>query len=43
MKKLNVLLMKIDAKQDPPVNINSQQDYYRKVVERITLRSNSKK
>lgn len=43
MKKLNVLLMKIDAKRSTPVNINSQQDYYRKVVERITLRSRAKK
>jgi hypothetical protein len=43
MKKLNVLLMKMDAKRESPVNINSQQDYYRKVVERITLRSKSKK
>ncbi len=43
MKKLNVLLMKIDAKRTSPVNITSQQDYYRKVVERITLRSRAKK
>ena len=43
MKKLNVLLMKMDAKRESPVNINSQQEYYRKVVERITLRSKSKK
>lgn len=38
MKKLNVLLMKMDEKRDQPVNISSQSDYYRKVVERITLR-----
>lgn len=31
------------AMQDSPVNINSQQDYYRKIVKRINLRSNSKK
>lgn len=43
MKKLNVLLMKIDAKRSSPVNITCQQDYYRKVVERITLRSRAKK
>lgn len=43
MKKLNVLLMKIDTKRTTPVNITSQQDYYRKVVERITLRSRAKK
>lgn len=43
MKKLNVLLMKIDAQRSTPVSINSQQDYYQKVVERITLHSKSKK
>lgn len=43
MKKLNVLLMKMDAKRESPVNISSQQDYYRKVVERITLHSKTKK
>jgi len=39
MKKLNVLLMKMDERRDSPVNIPSQSEYYRKVVERITLRS----
>ena len=43
MKKLNVLLMKIDAQRPTPANINSQQEYYQKVVERITLHSKSKK
>lgn len=43
MKKLNVLLMKIDARRSSPVNIAEQEDYYRKVVERITLHSRSKK
>ena len=43
MKKLNVLLMKMDSKRDQPVNISSQQEYYRKVVERITLHSKAKK
>ncbi len=43
MKKLNVLLMKIDAQRSSPVNIAGQQDYYQKVVERITLHSKSKK
>lgn len=42
MKKLNVLLMKMDEKRDNPVNISSQSEYYRKVVERITLKSNKK-
>ena len=43
MKKLNVLLMKIDAQRSSPVNIAGQNDYYQKVVERITLYSKSKK
>ncbi len=43
MKKLNVLLMKIDAQRSSPVNIAGQNDYYQKVVERITLHSKSKK
>ncbi len=43
MKKLNVLLMKIDAQRSTPVNIAEQSDYYQKVVERITLHSKSKK
>ena len=43
MKKLNVLLMKIDANRESPANISSQNEYYRKVVERITLHSKSKK
>lgn len=38
MKKLNVLLMKIDAKRTSPSNIQQQDDYYRKVVERISLK-----
>jgi hypothetical protein len=43
MKKLNVLLMKIDAQRSSPVNITSQDEYYRKVVERVTLHSRTKK
>jgi hypothetical protein len=43
MKKLNVLLIKIDAKRQVPANISSQSEYYRKVVERITLHSKTKK
>ncbi len=39
MKKLNVLLMKIDARRPVSSNISSQHDYYRKVVEKITLHS----
>jgi hypothetical protein len=43
MKKLNVLLMKLEAKRSSPANIASQDDYYRKVVERITLNSQKRK
>jgi len=38
MKKLNLLLMKIDAKRSTPSNIQQQDDYYRKVVERISVK-----
>jgi hypothetical protein len=43
MKKLNVLLMKIDAQRSSPINIAGQDEYYQKVVERITLHSKAKK
>lgn len=42
MKKLNVLLMKVDAKRPFSSSISNQHDYYRKVVEKITVRSRSK-
>jgi hypothetical protein len=41
MKKLHVLLMKIDAKRSTPVNVAQQDEYYRRLVERITV--NTKK
>lgn len=41
MKKLDVLLMKIDAKRPSSTSISSQHAYYSNVVERITV--NSKK
>jgi hypothetical protein len=37
MKKLSVLLMKIDARRGKVSNIARQDNYYRKVVEKITL------
>ncbi len=43
MKKLDILLMKIDAKRTRPANIANQDDYYQKVVERVTLHSKKKK
>jgi hypothetical protein len=42
MKKLNVLLMKVDARRSFSSNISRQHDYYRKVVERISLHSTEK-
>jgi len=39
MKKLNVLLMKMEASRKTPTNLAAQDDYYRKVVERISLNS----
>jgi len=39
MKKLSILLMKIDAQRGPVSNIAHQNDYYRKVVERVTIRA----
>jgi hypothetical protein len=42
MKKLNVLLMKVEAKRSFASNIASQDDYYRRVVEKITVKSTKK-
>lgn len=38
MKKLNVLLMKVEEKRAFRSNIATQDDYYRKVVEKITVK-----
>ncbi|MGL1930826.1 MAG: DUF1992 domain-containing protein [Desulfotalea sp.] len=35
MKKLSVLLMKIESRSDRPINIANQDEYYSKVVERV--------
>lgn len=43
MKKLSVLLMKVEAKRSYSSNIATQQDYYRQVVERITVKTKAKK
>jgi hypothetical protein len=39
MKKLNLLLIKLDNQRATPSAINEQEDYYRKIVERVTLHS----
>jgi DnaJ homologue, subfamily C, member 28, conserved domain len=38
MKKLNVLLMKVEEKRSFQSNIATQDDYYRKVVEKISVK-----
>lgn len=38
MKKLNVLLMKVEEKRAFRSNIASQDNYYRKVVEKISIK-----
>ena len=43
MRKLNVLLMKIDSKRSTPANISQQDEYYRKIVERVSVNSRKKK
>ena len=39
MKKLNLMLMKVDARRKTPKNIKLQDEYYSKVVERVSLHS----
>lgn len=42
MRKLSVLLMKVDASRRTPANIAHDDEYFRKVVERTTVRSTKK-
>ncbi len=42
MRKLSVLLMKVDASRNSPANIAHDDEYYRKIVERTTVRSTKK-
>lgn len=42
MKKLGVLLMKVEAQRSFQSNIAHQDEYYRKVVEKITVKSTKK-
>lgn len=37
MQKLNFLIMKVNARRRRPVNLEKEQVYYQKVVERITV------
>lgn len=43
MKKLSVLLMKVEARRDKPSNIANQDDYYSRVVEKVTLNTKNNK
>ncbi len=43
MKKLSVLLTKVEARRNRPTNIAEQDDYYSRVVEKITLNKNINK
>ncbi len=42
MKKLNVLLMKVEEKRSFRSNIATQDEYYRKVVEKISVKKTEK-
>jgi hypothetical protein len=42
MKKLTVLLMKVEANRSFASNIASQDEYYRKVVERVSVNTKKK-
>jgi hypothetical protein len=42
MRKLSVLLAKVEASRSTPSNISGDDKYYRKIVERTTLHSKKK-
>ena len=42
MKKLNVLLMKLDNQRSRPSSIEHDEDYYRRIVEKVTVRADKK-
>lgn len=43
MRKLSLLLMKIDAKRGSTSNIAQQDAYYSKIIERVSVRTTEKK
>ncbi len=43
MKKLNVLLMKLDSRRSRPCSIEQDDDYYRRIVEKISVHTDGKK
>jgi len=38
VRKLNVIVMKINMLRKRPINLEKDQFYYKKVVERVTIR-----
>ena len=42
MRKLNLLLIKLDSQRNRPSSISEQEEYYRKIVERVSLHSEKK-
>jgi hypothetical protein len=42
LKKLNVLLMKLDNQRSHPSSIEHDEEYYRRIVEKVTVRSGKK-
>jgi hypothetical protein len=42
MRKLNLLLIKLDSQRNRPSSISEQEEYYRKIVERVSLHSEQK-
>lgn len=43
MRKLSVLLMKVEANRNRPANIANDDEYYRKIVERTAVRNSGSK
>ena len=42
MKKLNLLLMKLDSQRNFTSSIDQDEEYYRRIVEKVTIRSDKK-
>ncbi len=38
IKKLNLLMMKLNSMRNRPVHLEDQEDYYRKVVEKVSVK-----
>jgi hypothetical protein len=41
IKKLNYLILKLNTMKGETVNIEGQEEYYRKIVERISIKKNT--